>query len=108
MSAASATDKSLVEQSRRLSGKDYELKDRDLKIIQITSSGASLIDEAKLGQESSAAIRRQFELPLDTFQVLLIGKDGTVKLRSDEPVTSDRIFSLIDSMPMRQREIREP
>lgn len=44
---------------------------------------------------------------LDTgagFRVLLIGKDGGVKLDQSDPVTADRIIALIDSMPMRRRE----
>ncbi|WP_405405762.1 DUF4174 domain-containing protein [Paracoccus sp. Ld10] len=40
------------------------------------------------------------------FQVLLIGKDGGIKMRSDTPVTAEHILSLIDSMPMRQGETR--
>ena len=40
-------------------------------------------------------------------QVLLIGKDGGVKLRSTEPVSTDELFALIDSMPMRRREMEE-
>lgn len=40
------------------------------------------------------------------FQVLLIGKDGGVKLRDRRPITADRIIALIDTMPMRRREAR--
>jgi hypothetical protein len=42
----------------------------------------------------------------DEFAVLLIGKDGEVKLSSRNPVSIDRLFNTIDSMPMRQREMR--
>ena len=40
------------------------------------------------------------------FAFLLIGKDGGDKLESKEPVSKDRLFKLIDSMPMRMREMR--
>lgn len=40
------------------------------------------------------------------FEVILVGLDGTVKLRQNQPVSTDKLFSLIDSMPMRQREMR--
>ena len=40
------------------------------------------------------------------FAFLLIGKDGTEKLRKKEPVSAQELFSLIDSMPMRQAEMR--
>ena len=38
------------------------------------------------------------------FRLLLIGKDGGVKLDRRAPVAVDTILSLIDSMPMRRRE----
>lgn len=41
------------------------------------------------------------------FVFLLIGKDGGEKLRSDLPVSLDRLFALIDAMPMRRREIEQ-
>ncbi len=40
------------------------------------------------------------------FEVLLIGKDGTEKLRSTTPVKLDTLFSLIDTMPMRKVEMQ--
>ena len=45
-------------------------------------------------------------LRIEGFEVVLIGKDGGVKLRSKTPVSLDRLFARIDSMPMRQREMR--
>lgn len=43
----------------------------------------------------------------DLFALILVGKDGGVKLTRNEPIALDRIFALVDSMPMRRREIRE-
>ena len=40
------------------------------------------------------------------FQLLLLGKDGGVKLRSSTASLED-VFSLIDTMPMRRREMRD-
>ncbi|TJZ93763.1 DUF4174 domain-containing protein [Paracoccus gahaiensis] len=42
--------------------------------------------------------------PAAGLRVLLIGKDGGIKLDRDGPVTPDEIIALIDSMPMRRRE----
>jgi hypothetical protein len=39
--------------------------------------------------------------------VLLVGKDGTVKLSKNTIVAMDDIYALIDKMPMRQHEIRQ-
>jgi len=39
--------------------------------------------------------------------VVLVGKDGGEKLRRGAAVDIDEIFSVIDAMPMRQREMEE-
>ena len=36
---------------------------------------------------------------------MLIGKDGGVKLRQEEPISVADLFALIDSMPMRKQEM---
>ena len=41
------------------------------------------------------------------FEILLVGKDGSVKLRRDEPVAAADITALIDTMPMRRQEMRQ-
>ena len=40
------------------------------------------------------------------FEVILIGLDGGVKLRQTEMISLDKLFTLIDGMPMRRREIK--
>ncbi|MCF0049134.1 DUF4174 domain-containing protein [Dyadobacter sp. LJ53] len=47
---------------------------------------------------------------LDTanaFTFILIGRDGGEKLKSSEVVTPDKLFGLIDAMPMRKQEIKQ-
>ncbi|MBC8033580.1 MAG: DUF4174 domain-containing protein [Chitinophagaceae bacterium] len=41
-----------------------------------------------------------------TFSVHLIGKDGEEKYTSTKPVTLEKLFSIIDAMPMRQQELK--
>lgn len=53
--------------------------------------------------EAAGALRARFDP--QGFEVLLIGKDGGVKLRQGQPVTAETLFATIDAMPMRQREI---
>lgn len=43
-------------------------------------------------------------LAVDGFEIVLVGKDGTVKLREHRPLTARVLFDTIDAMPMRQRE----
>jgi len=40
------------------------------------------------------------------FEVILIGLDGTVKLRQDQVLKLEKLFKTIDSMPMRQQELK--
>jgi hypothetical protein len=41
------------------------------------------------------------------FQLVLIGKDGHVKLRKPRPWTVRELSRVIDKMPMRQQELRQ-
>jgi uncharacterized protein (DUF2237 family) len=69
--------------------------DRDIKIFKILESN-----------KSYSELNDRFEINKD-FEFILIGKDGTEKLKSDEPVSAQELYSLIDSMPMRQREMEK-
>lgn len=42
-----------------------------------------------------------------SFQIILIGFDGGVKLQQDTFLTTSRLFSAIDAMPMRRAELRD-
>ncbi|WP_277182985.1 DUF4174 domain-containing protein [Caballeronia sp. BR00000012568055] len=54
--------------------------------------------------DSADALRQRYHVAPDTFRVLLIGKDGGVKIDSHEPVEMQRVFGTIDTMPMRREE----
>ncbi len=54
----------------------------------------------------STVLRRKLGLPATGFAVALVGKDGGVKEIWRDPVNPDRIFALIDTMPMRRDEVR--
>lgn len=69
------------------------LAERDVRVVRV------------LG-DSDAALRARYRAPMEAFTVILIGKDGGEKLRSGEPVTTGELFALIDTMPMRQQEMR--
>ena len=58
------------------------------------------------GSEDFDEMSQQFAVSSSGFQLLLLGKDGGVKLRSST-VSLEDIFSLIDTMPMRRNEMRD-
>lgn len=57
--------------------------------------------------EAAVSAKREHGVEDGRFAVALVGKDGGVKFRADEPVPAREIFGRIDAMPMRRREMRE-
>ena len=86
---------------------DEEVIDRDLLVFHILETGEIRLGETSLPTGSGDYLRENFSIRSGRFTVLLIGKDGGVKLRREGGVKLGEIFSLIDTMPMRQREMRE-
>lgn len=50
-------------------------------------------------------LRERFDVDASDFAVVLVGKDGGEKLRSEQPIALSEVFAVIDAMPMRQREM---
>ncbi|MBE7183329.1 MAG: DUF4174 domain-containing protein [Methylobacterium mesophilicum] len=83
------------------------LAERELVLIHVDGEAVAVpfgdVDPPRAG-----ALREAFRVSPDIpFTVILVGKDGGEKLRQTEPVSPEDIFSLIDSMPMRQSETRD-
>ena len=53
----------------------------------------------------ASKIPNRFQIQ-QSFQLFLVGLDGGIKARYDGPTTPQTIFGLIDTMPMRQAELR--
>jgi hypothetical protein len=84
-----------------------EVEDRDLLVFEVLGRGSSRINTTHLNQVNVDSIRRRFSVPQRSFRVILIGKDGGIKLKRDDQTNLEAIFELIDSMPMRKDEIRQ-
>ena len=89
--APSEADPRLLQQLEWLEAEEAELADRDVVVIV----------DVENGEETS--LREQFH-PRD-FQILLIGKDGQVKLRKPFPWNVRELSRQIDKMPMRRQEM---
>ena len=57
------------------------------------------------GSSDHLLLSRQLSLPDMDFNLVLLGKDGDVKLLTSQP-SLEKLLTLIDTMPMRQRELR--
>jgi hypothetical protein len=80
--------------------------DRDVLVFSLLEKGQSRLGDDRLDQATGEALRRRFSIKQGTFAVILIGKDGGEKLSREEGTTLREIFRLIDTMPIRQREMR--
>jgi hypothetical protein len=60
-----------------------------------------------LDRQTENSIRDHFAVPQRSFTLILVGKDGIVKLKRHNRVNLTDVFELIDSMSMRQNEMRK-
>lgn len=102
----SENDVAVQKQLSNLGGKEAGMKDRDLITFLVFRNGISRLESQDLHTSSTEIILDKYGTSNPDFRIVLIGKDGGVKMQNDEPVSVDDIFGLIDSMPMRQREMR--
>jgi len=81
------------------------LEERKLMIYQILPNkyNAGIMNT---GWIQSSELYGQFMEAKSSFQIILVGLDGTIKLRKSKPVTPTFLFAQIDAMPMRRRELR--
>lgn len=94
-------DAKLAQQVKQLRSEKAQLADRDMVVFTVVGDevrpvfgDASKIDAHKLRQEAN--------IDSGAFQAVLVGKDGGVKLRSQNVVSNSDMFGLIDRMPMRK------
>lgn len=91
--ADSPADPNFGQQIEYLESRAQELLDRDVVVLTDTDPSEDSALRTKLRPRG--------------FMLVLIGKDGGVKLRKPYPWDVRQLMRSIDSMPMRQREIRE-
>lgn len=100
-------------QLKNLAGHTSGLAERDILILHATGKGEPKIHSAQehlhrlVKNETVPEIATKYDIPPTNFSILLIGKDGTKKLQRNRPVEAEAIFERIDSMPMRQREMKD-
>ena len=81
------------------------LADRDLVVGVLVADGGHF-GGRELSREECLQLRYRYGVATEAFTAILIGKDGGEKLRLQRPPTALELFELIDSMPMRQSEVR--
>lgn len=92
-------------QFKTFASKPDELIERDILLFQLTPKTIALSngEKAKLSANETYS---SLSIPKNYKGVILVGKDGGIKLKKTFEVTSADIFALIDGMPMRRSEAR--
>lgn len=110
----------LVIQFDEVNQQNYTAQLHDLRINNSGLTERKLIvyqfcdDQYRMGVDKESEWRKADPLILEEikkdadmdFSILLIGLDGGIKLRQSKALTTEELFRIIDSMPMRAREIR--
>lgn len=94
-------DQYLRDQLSLLNANRAGLVDRDVKVIVVNPKANTSLTAA-----DSKHLYQVYKVEKDTFRVVLIGKDGTEKLRTRQPISPIELFRIIDAMPMRQSEMK--
>lgn len=70
----------------------------------VLTGGSSTLDGAAMDPGESQRLRQRYAVTPDAFTVVLVGKDGGEKWRTDDVPDLKVVYSVIDGMPMRSRE----
>lgn len=105
-----------------ITAKNKELLNSQVEILAKDNKG---LEERKLvvqkvlpDRHYRLGLHSKLTHPLDTyywnmrrtkkdFEIILIGLDGGVKLRQTELLSLEKLFALIDGMPMRKQELKK-
>jgi|GEM_PF-641226 len=105
--APSVDDRDYQRQMAELDGVQSQLDERDMVVIRVIGDDRGWIDLRALSEDAIEHLRSRFDAEEDRFLVALVGKDGTTKMRRDEPIMFQTLVQRVDSMPMRRREIED-
>lgn len=104
--APDASDPGYIAQWDVLNRHQAALKDRDVLILSFFEEDGGDLDGEPIDEADADAVRQRFRVKRNMAMAILIGKDGTEKRRDPLPAPMDQVIALIDSMPMRQQEMK--
>lgn len=94
----------LQAQLKRLQSNSKELLEREVLVFLLSDNFVHDDKSAKTSLQADAIISNY---GISNFEgLVLIGKDGGIKLKEEFIVNASRIIELIDSMPMRMAEMK--
>lgn len=96
-----AEDEEFQMQMGQLASQSDGVRERDIAVVPILANGKG----GMATRRDAAMLAKAHAIPKGAFRMVLIGKDGTVKRIDDHPMDVERIFEVIDGMPMRRKEM---
>jgi len=84
---------------------ECEFYKRDLEVLTVVNNGDAVIDGAALSNEEVSFLKEELEVGPYNELLVLVGKDGKVKLRAHMPLNTKDLLRLVDAMPMRRIEL---
>jgi len=88
---------------------EAELADRKLIVYELVGDQYKKTDYLARENNSEWAVRKTINKSILSrtaqFKVTLIGLDGGIKMEKEEVVKKEKLFGLIDTMPMRRWEL---
>lgn len=97
----------LVKLQLELLNNPNELKERKLIIYRIHPKKYGLADATKTNWIKGSKLYNVHNSKKSKFKVVLIGLDGDIKLEQSKILNSEKLFSTIDRMPIRQRKLKD-
>ncbi len=98
--AANDTPNEELRRQMEILGSDSAgLEERDLLVIELEEA-------VKMNILDKSYASRMF--PASGYTFYLRGKDGGIKYLSETAVSLEKLYAIIDAMPMRRREMRKP
>ncbi len=83
------------------------MKERKLVVYQVQANQFQRGLNADNEWMNSNKLYQKYKSDDSPFEVILIGLDGGIKLTQNDILTCEKLFAIIDAMPMRRREMRE-
>jgi len=103
----SESQEQITEQKKKWFVDREGMDDRDLVIFEFNNRHGKSPDHVMLKAKQVNWFYEHYNFKNAEFKVVLIGKDGSVKLQTDDYLSTKKLFSTIDAMPMRQREMKD-
>lgn len=105
---SSSTHPKFLQQLSAFAQFECEFYKRDIEVLTVVGNGNgngnAVIDGDMLTNEDVSFLRDELEVGAYSELLVLVGKDGRVKLRAHMPLNANDLLRLVDAMPMRRIE----